>query len=110
MRRGFHSLIQGGTELAMPAVEATTAPFSRVPSTRRLRAEMASTALSVRMTRAGWFRSQWSQKPPRALRDPGAMPLKRFVPGCGAVPRISAPVVCPLAFRQMKTALILSSA
>ena len=71
---------------------------------------MASTATSVRMTTAGWFRSQWGQKPPRALRDPGAMPLKRFVPACGKVTRISAPVECPLAFRQTKTALSLSSA
>ena len=43
-----------------------------VPSRRRLWAEMASTALSVRMTRAGRFRSQRSRKPPRALREPRA--------------------------------------
>ena len=38
------------------------------------------------------------------------MPLKRFSLACGAVPMISAPVECPLALRQMKTALSLSSA
>ena len=59
---------------------------------------------------AGRFRSQGSQKPPRALRDPGAMPLKRFVLARGAVPRISAPVGRPPALRQTKTALSLSSA
>ena len=61
---------------------------------------MASTALSVRMTTAGRLRSQGSQKPPRALRDPGVMPLKRFPLACGAVPRISEPVVYSLVFRR----------
>ena len=71
---------------------------------------MASTALSARMTGPGRFRSQGSQKPPRALSDPGAMPLKPFVPAWCAVPRISAPVMSPPALRQTKTALSRSSA
>jgi len=51
--------------LATSAVEATTAPGLRVSSMRRLRAERASTALSVRMTITAGLRSQGIQKPPR---------------------------------------------
>ena len=84
--------------------------FPVFSGTGRLFAEMASTALSARMTMFGVLLSQGIQKPPFAFRDPGAMALKGLSPLRCTVPRISAPVLCPLAFRQTKTALRLWSA
>ena len=55
-------------------------------------------------------RGSGSQKPPRALREPGARPLKVRPSGAGRVPTSSAPTGWPPASRHRKTAFWRASA
>ena len=76
----------------------------------RRAAESASTALSTSSRASSGSSGAGSQKPPRALREPGAMPLKVRPSGAGRVPTSSAPTAWPRASRHRKTAFWRASA